>query len=49
MGFCGLLGLVFLRYAESHPLLGSARIIAVVAYFALYAVMVWKAETDYSS
>jgi len=38
-------GLVFLRYVQSKPLLGwGFGVVAVVTYFAIYAVMIWKAE-----
>jgi hypothetical protein len=37
--------LIFWRYADSKPLLGwGAAVAGFVAYFALYAVMIWKAE-----
>lgn len=41
---------VFMRYIDSEPVLGwSAWVVGVAAYFALYAVMIWKTQTDYRS
>jgi drug/metabolite transporter superfamily protein YnfA len=42
--------LVFFRYVDSKPLLGwAAAVIGIGAYFALFGVVVWKTDTDYSA
>jgi len=42
---CVPLGLLSMRYTHTEPLLEwGAAVAGFVAYFALYAVMIWKAE-----
>ena len=50
LGVCIPLGLVSLRYADSSPILGwGAGLASVCAYWALYAVIVWKSDLSYRS